>query len=65
MVERVVRGQCGVSVFEKSEADEVISGYGECRFVAGSDADDAALATQAGGNVEIVVDVEGDALGAA
>ena len=31
----------------------------------GGDADDAALAAEAGGDVEVVVDVEGQALGAA
>src|SRR5712671_2465287 len=65
MVERVVRGERGVPVFEEGEADKVIAGDGECRFVPGSDADDAALATQAGGDIEIVVNVEGHALSAA
>jgi hypothetical protein len=65
VVEGVVGGEGSVAVFEEGEADEVIAGDSERSFVAGSDADDAALAAEAGGDVEVVVDVEGHALGAA
>jgi hypothetical protein len=65
VVESVAGGEGGVAVFEEGEADEVVAGDGEGGFVARSDADDAALAVEAGGDVEIVVDVEGHALGAA
>ena len=65
VIERVVGGEGGVPVLEEGDADEIIAGDGECRFLPGSDADDAALATQAGGDVEVVVHIEGYALGAA
>src|SRR5713226_10372758 len=65
VVEGVVGGEGGVPIFEEGEADEIIAGDSERRFVARIDADDAALAAEAGGDVEVVVDVEGDALGAA
>jgi len=65
MIEGVVSGEGSVSVFEEGEADEVIAGDSERGFVAGSDSDDPALATEAGRDVEVVVDVEGDALSSA
>src|SRR5436309_3340192 len=65
VVQRVVCGEGGVPVFEECEADEIIAGDGECSFVARSDANNTALSAQAGGDVEIVVDIESDALRAA
>ncbi len=65
MVEGVAGGEGGVAVFEEGEADEVAAGDGEGGLVVAVDADDAALAVEAGGDVEVVVDVEGHALGAA
>src|SRR5580704_12988336 len=65
MVEGVAGSEGGVAVFEEGEADEVVAGDYKGGFVARGDADDAALASEAGGDVEIVVDIEGHALGAA
>ena len=65
VVEGVPGGQGGAAVFEEGEAYEVGSGDCEGGLFIGGDADDAAAAVEAGGDVQVVVDVEGDALGAA
>ena len=65
MVKGVPCGQGGVAVFEKGQAYEVIAGDCQSGFMTRRDADDAALTTKAGGDVEVVVDVESHALGAA
>ena len=65
MVKGFAGGESGVAVVEEGQADEVIAGDGKSSFVAGSDADDASLAAQAGGYVEVALYVEGDALSAA
>ena|ERR1700723_688930 len=65
VVEGVAGREGSVAVFEKGEADEVAAGDDEGRFVTRGDADDAALATETGGDVKIVADIEGHALGAA
>jgi hypothetical protein len=58
------------AVVEEAEADEVVAGYGEFGFGGGgvggvAETDDAAVTAEAGGYVEVAVDVEGHALGAA
>jgi len=65
VIERVARCQGGAAIFEEGEADEVVSGDGEGGFAGWGDAHDSALAVQAGGNVEVAVNVEGHALRAA
>ena len=65
MVEGVAGGEGGAAVFEEGEADEVVAGDGERASRPRGDADDAALAVEGGGDVEVAVDVEGHALGAA
>src|SRR6266851_7516987 len=63
--EGVAGGQGGAAVFEKGEANKVVAGDGDGGFTMGRDADDAALAVKTGCYVEIIVHVEGHALGAA
>src|SRR5260370_36202274 len=63
--EGVAGGQGGAAVFEKGEANEVVAGDGDGGFSLRGDADDAALAVKARRYVEIVVHVEGHALGPA
>ena len=65
VIEGVAGGQGGVAIFEKGETDEVVAGDSERSFMARGDTDDAAQAAEAGGDVEIVIDVEGYALCAA
>jgi len=65
VVEGVAGGEGGVAVFEEGEADEIAAGDGYGGFALGGDAEDAALAVEAGGDVEVAVDVEGHALSAA
>ena len=65
MKERVAGGEGCAAVFEEGQAYEVVAGDGEGGFAVGCDADDAALAVEACGYVEVVVDVEGEALSAA
>jgi len=65
-----VGGQGCAAVVEEAEAYQVVAGYG--KFGGGGvglggvpDADDAAVAVERGGDLEVVVGVEGHALGAA
>lgn len=65
MVKSVTSSEHGAAVFEEGQTYEVVAGYCKGGFALWSDADDAALAVQARGDVEIVVHIEGHALGAA
>ena len=47
----------------KRESDQVVSGDHEAGFLLRSDAHDAAFAVERGGDVQVAVDVEGEALG--
>ena len=64
MEERVAGGEGRAAVFEECEAYEVVAGDGERGLAIRCDADDASLAVEAGGDVEVVVDIEGETLGA-
>ena len=63
--EGVARSQYGATIFEEGEADDVIAGEDEGGLPVRVDSNDASLATKAGGDVEVAVDVEGHTLGAA
>src|SRR5947209_646282 len=63
MEEGVAGGEGGGAGFQEGEADEVAAGEDERGFALGREADDAALAAKGGGDVEVVVSVEGEALG--
>jgi hypothetical protein len=65
-----VGGQGRTAVVEEAEAYQVVAGDGEfglggVGFFGVPDADDAAMAVEGGGDVEIAVDVEGHPLGTA
>ena len=70
MEDGAVGGEGAAAVVEEAEAYEVVSGYDEFGFGGGgvggvAETDDAAVTAEAGGYVEVAVDVEGHALGAA
>ena len=70
MEDGAVGGEGAAAVVEEAEADEVVAGYDEFGFGGGgiggvAEADDASVASQGGGYVEVAVDVESHALGAA
>src|SRR4051812_47639305 len=65
MIEGVPGGEHGAAVLNEGQPDEVVSGDDEACFALRRDANDAALTAKAGGDVEIVFEIEGHALGAA
>ena len=65
VVEGVTGGERGVAVLKEGEAYEVAAGDDERGLMMTVDTNDAALAVEAGGDVKIVVHIEGHALSAA